>query len=121
MAVLQAVIATVLSPLVFGTLYAYTTASFPKAIFLLCFLILCGSLLAFSLIRIDKPSDGLEDGGGADEAVTDGAREPLLIEVERGRKRKPKPVNGSGFSLRTADGHAAAGSTSGTASPASGQ
>lgn len=99
MAVLQAIIATVVGPLLFGTTYALTTRVFPKAVFVLVFVILLGALTSFSLIRLDLPSDGIEGGDGEGEGV-------LTVEqdVERGRKRKPRTINASGFSSRVSLG-----------------
>lgn len=131
MAVLQAVIATVVGPLVFGITYSLTTRTWPKTVFVLCLAVLLCAFTAFSLIRLARPPAGLESGlqtpvGGRYTDDVDGDAADDLgseqAEVERGRKRRPKPVNGSGFSLRTADSAAGAdndGSGSSTTATAS--
>lgn len=130
MAVLQAVIATVVGPLVFGITYSLTTRTWPKTVFVLCLVVLICALTAFSLIRLARPPAGLESGfstpaagrytDNIDSDTVDG-RSPEDAEVERGRKRRPKPVNGSGFSLRAAEsetGRDIAGSGSGSSTTA---
>ena len=78
--VVSAIGATLISPLIFGNLFALTVGWYAPTIFVLCAFIMGCAQICISLIKLEGPDEQLS--------------------AERGRSRRVKRVNSSGVSRR---------------------